>query len=284
MNLYSRVGTVGGVILLLLAFSVAFSTSSCTADHSKKNGKNATDFILPKESDLVRIADTVWDVTNYTVYADAKLNNKYHTIYLRLRDTSGIPINDKYLDFYPEMSMGRMKHGGPFEHPVALGDGWYRGPMVFIMADIPQMGKGWQLHTIRSHNRIKDTLAIKIPVTAAATMRTMSSGTRDDSRVFISCLLPDSVKQGKHPIRFLMNKMDGHHFPVLDHYVIKLKTNRSTTETGSSENFAAESTGNGYYEGTVNFSMPGRWEVIVELWKAGKKSNQDDIKYLVQVI
>jgi hypothetical protein len=284
MNLYSRVGTVGGVILLLLAFSVAFSTSFCTADHSKKNGKNATDFILPKESDLVRIADTVWDVTNYTVYADAKLNNKYHTIYLRLRDTSGIPINDKSLDFYPEMSMGRMKHGGPFEHPVALGEGWYRGPMVFIMADIPQMGKGWQLHTIRSHNRIKDTLAIKIPVTAAATMRTMSSGTRDDSRIFISCLLPDSVKQGKHPIRFLMNKMDGHHFPVLDHYVIKLKTNRSTTETGSSENFAAESTGNGYYEGTVNFSMPGRWEVIVELWKAGKKSNQDDIKYLVQVI
>lgn len=284
MNLYSRVGTVGGVILLLLAFSVAFSTSSCTADHSKKNGKNATDFILPKESDLVRIADTVWDVTNYTVYADAKLNNKYHTIYLRLRDTSGIPINDKSLDFYPEMSMGRMKHGGPFEHPVALGEGWYRGPMVFIMADIPQMGKGWQLHTIRSHNRIKDTLAIKIPVTAAATMRTMSSGTRDDSRVFISCLLPDSVKQGKHPIRFLMNKMDGHHFPVLDHYVIKLKTNRSTAEAGASENFAAESTGNGYYEGTVNFSMPGRWEVIVELWKAGKKSNQDDIKYLVQVI
>lgn len=283
MNLYSRVGTVGGVILLLLAFSVTFSTSSCTADHSKKNGKNATDFILPKESDLVRIADTVWDVTNYTVYADAKLNNKYHTIYLRLRDTSGIPINDKSLDFYPEMSMGRMKHGGPFEHPVALGEGWYRGPMVFIMADIPQMGKGWQLHTIRSHNRLKDTLAIKIPVTAAATMRTMSSGTRDDSRVFISCLLPDSVKQGKHPIRFLMNKMDGHHFPVLDHYVIKLKTNRPTTETGSSENFAAESTGNGYYEGTVNFSMPGRWEVIVELWKEGKKSNQDDIKYLVQV-
>ncbi|MGJ1434552.1 FixH family protein [Sphingobacterium siyangense] len=283
MNLYSRVGTVGGVILLLLAFSVAFSTSSCTADHSEKNGKNATDFILPKESDLVRIADTVWDVTNYTVYADAKLNNKYHTIYLRLRDTSGIPINDKSLDFYPEMSMGRMKHGGPFEHPVALGEGWYRGPMVFIMADIPQMGKGWQLHTIRSHNRIKDTLAIKIPVTAAATMRTMSSGTRDDSRVFISCLLPDSVKQGKHPIRFLMNKMDGHHFPVLDHYVIKLKTNRPATETGSSENFAAESTGNGYYEGTVNFSMPGRWEVIVELWKEDKKSNQDDIKYLVQV-
>ncbi|WP_333621859.1 FixH family protein [Sphingobacterium multivorum] len=283
MNLYSRIGTVGGVILLLLAFSVAFSTSSCTADHSEKNGKNATDFILPKESDLVRITDTVWDVTSYTVYADAKLNNKYHTIYLRLRDTSGIPINDKSLDFYPEMSMGRMKHGGPFEHPVALGEGWYRGPMVFIMADIPQMGKGWQLHTIRSHNRIKDTLAIKIPVTAAATMRTVSSGTRDDSRVFISCLLPDSVKQGKHPIRFLMNKMDGHHFPVLDHYVIKLKTNRPATETGSSENFAAESTGNGYYEGTVNFSMPGRWEVIVELWKEDKKSNQDDIKYLVQV-
>ncbi|WP_312333851.1 FixH family protein [Sphingobacterium sp.] len=282
MNIYSRIGTIEGLLYSLFAFLITFSISSCTSDLAK-NSRDEADLIPPKESDLVRIADTVWDVTNYTVYADAKLNNKYHTIYLRLRDTSGIPINDKTLDFYPEMSMGRMKHGGPYEHPLALGDGWYRSPMVFIMADIPQMGKGWQLHTIRSHNRIKDTLAIKIPVTAAATMRTMSSGTRDDSRVFISCLLPDSVKQGKHPIRFLMNKMDGHHFPVLDHYVIKLKTNRPTTETGSSENFAAESTGNGYYEGTVNFSMPGRWEVIVELWKEGKKSNQDDIKYLVQV-
>ncbi|WON92645.1 FixH family protein [Sphingobacterium sp. UGAL515B_05] len=283
MNLYSRVGTVGGVILLLLAFSVTFLTSSCTADHSEKNGKNATDFIRPKETDLVRIADTVWEATKYAVFADAKLNNKYHTIYLRLRDTLGKPINDKSLDFYPEMSMGRMKHGGPFEPPIALGEGWYSSRMVFIMADIPQMGTGWQLHTIRSHGRIKDTLAIKIPVTAAATMRTMSSGTRDDSRVFISCLLPDSVKQGKHPIRFLMNKMDGHHFPVLDHYVIKLKTTMPAMGQESLGNAAAESTGNGYYEGTVNFSMPGRWEVIVELWKAGKKSNQDDIKYLIQV-
>jgi hypothetical protein len=283
MTIYSRVGTTERLIFLLLAFLLALSISSCTGDHSKRNRHNPAEFILPKDSNLVRIADTIWDSKSYTVYAGAKLNNKYHIIYLRLRDTLGNPINDKSVDFYPEMSMGRMKHGGPFEHPTSLGEGWYRSPMVFIMADIPQMGKGWQLHMIRSHNRIKDTLAIKIPVTAAPTMRTMSSGTRDDSRVFISCLLPDTVKQGKHPIRFLMNKMDGHHFPVLADYVIKLKTSMPSIGQGSLGNDTAESTGNGYYDGAVNFSMPGLWEVIVELWKDGKKANQDDIIYRVQV-
>jgi hypothetical protein len=52
---------------------------------------------------------------------------------------------------------------------------------------------------------------------------------------------------------------------------------------GSFGNETAESTGNGYYDGAVNFSMPGLWEVIVELWKDGKKANQDDIIYRVQV-
>lgn len=283
MNIYSRLGTIEGLLSSVFAFLIAFSISSCTADHAKNN-RDETDLIPPKESDLVRITDTIWRNNSYAVYADAKLNNKYHTVYLHVKDKSGNPINDKTLDFYPEMSMGRMKHGGPYEHPLALGEGWYRSPMVFIMADIPRMGTGWQLHTIRSHDGIKDTLAIKIPVTAAASMRTMSSGTRDDSRVFISCLLPDNVKQGKHQIRFLMNKMDGHHFPVLDNYVIKLKAAMPSIGPDSSENVAAESMGRGYYESTVNFSMAGSWEVIVELWKDGKKANQDDIKYRVQVI
>lgn len=282
MNIYSRIGTIEGLLSSLFAFLIVFSVSSCSADHAKSS-RDETDFIPPKASDLVRITDTIWRNNSYTVYADAKLNNKYHTVYLQIKDKFGNPINDKTLDFYPEMSMGRMKHGGPYEHPLALGDGWYRSPMVFIMADIPQMGTGWQLHTIRSHGGIKDTLAIKIPVTAAASMRTMSSGTRDDSRVFISCLLPDNVKQGKHQIRFLMNKMDGHHFPVLDNYVIKLKTNMPSMGHGSSGNVAAESIGHGYYEGIVNFSMVGSWDVIVELWKDGKKANQDDIKYQVEV-
>ncbi|WP_343555211.1 FixH family protein [Sphingobacterium sp.] len=283
MNIYSRIGTIEGLLYSLFAFLITFSISSCTTDPAK-NKRDETDLIPPKESDLVRITDTTWRNNSYTVYADAKLNNKYHTVYLHVKDKSGNPINDKTLDFYPEMSMGRMKHGGPYEHPLALGEGWYRSPMVFIMADIPQMGIGWQLHTIRSHEGKKDTLAIKIPVAAAASMRTMSSGTRDDSRVFISCLLPDNVKHGKHQIQFLMNKMDGHHFPVLDHYVIKLKTNMPSMGHGSSGNVAAESMGRGYYEGTVNFSMAGSWEVLVELWKDGKKANQDEIKYRVQVI
>jgi len=61
MTIYSHVGTIEGLIFLLFAFSLTLFNSSCTGDHSKKNRKNPADFILPKDSNVVRIADTVWD-------------------------------------------------------------------------------------------------------------------------------------------------------------------------------------------------------------------------------
>lgn len=270
----------------ILVLSLALGMLSCRDNDSKTKNVGSPDsntLTVPKESELILISDTLFNGNSYSVYADSKLDDKYHTIYLNVKDRDGKPVNDNMLDFYPEMHMGQMKHGGPFEHPVAIGEGWYTANMVFIMADILDMGKGWELHTIIGEGVNKDTLAIKLPVSQAKTMRTMSSGTRDDSRVFISNLLPDTVKQGRHPIKFLMSKMEHHHFPVLDGYVIKFTTKMPSMGHGSTGNKNAESIGKGYYEGLINFTMAGPWEILVELWKDGKKANQDDIKYLVQV-
>lgn len=275
------------VFKFIVAFSVVLSAIACTEQNSQKKHVGAHDAAtpaIPDESNVIAISDTVYNGLTFKVYADAKLDNKYHTVYLQVKDKDGKPFNSSSLDFYPQMDMGLMKHGGPFEHPVALGEGWYRGSMVFIMADIPDMGPGWHLYTTLETKGKKDTIALKLPVSAAKTMRTMSSGTRDDSRVFISNLLPDTLKQGKHPIKFLMSRMEHHDFPPLDGYLIKLKTNMTAMGHGSSGNKDAEAIGQGYYEGEINFSMAGQWEIIVELWKDGKKANQDDIKYQVYII
>jgi hypothetical protein len=274
------------VFKFTIVLSIAISAIACSSENTDKKHALANDSAatsIPNESDLIVISDTTYNDLTFKVYADAKLDNKYHTVYLRIMDKNGKPYNSSSLDYYPQMDMGMMKHGGAFEHPIVLGKGWYQGPMVFIMADMPDMGPGWHLYTILETEGKKDTIAIKLPVSVAKTMRTMSSGTRDDSRVFISNLLPDTVKQGKHPIKFLLNKMEDHHFPALDGYLIKLTTNMPSMRHGSSDNKDAEAVGNGYYEGEVNFSMAGEWEIIVELWKEGKKANQDDIKYHVQV-
>ncbi|WP_293889556.1 MULTISPECIES: FixH family protein [unclassified Sphingobacterium] len=274
------------VFKFTIAFSIALSAIACSSKNTDKkqaDGEDSVASAIPNESELISISDTIYNGLTFKVYADDKLDNKYHTIYLQVKDKDGKPYNSSLLDYYPQMDMGMMKHGAPFEHPIALGEGWYRGPMVFIMADIPDMGPGWHLYTILEKEGEKDTIAIKLPVSAAKTTRTMSSGTRDDSRVFVSNLLPDTLKQGKHPIKFLLNKMEDHHFPALDGYRIKLATNMPSMGHGSSGNKDAEAIGNGYYEGEVNFSMAGQWEIIVELWKDGKKANQDDIKYHVQV-
>ncbi len=274
------------VFKFTVVFSIVLSAVACSSENTAKKDAGANNFdapSIPNESDLIVISDTTYNGLAFKVYADSKLDNKFHTVYLQVKDKEGKPYNSSSLDYYPQMDMGMMKHGGPFEHPIALGEGWYRGAMVFIMADIPDMGPGWHLYTILETEGKKDTIAIKVPVSEAKTMRTMSSGTAQDSRVFISNLLPDTLKQGKHSIKFLLNKMEDHDFPPLDGYVIKLKTNMPSMGHGSSGNKDAETVGNGYYEGEVNFSMAGQWEIIVELWKDGKKANQDDIKYLVQV-
>lgn len=274
------------VFKFTVVFSIVLSAVACSSENTAKKdaGANNVDApSIPTESDLIVISDTTYNGLVFKVYSDSKLDNKFHTVYLQVKDKDGKPYNSSSLDYYPQMDMGMMKHGGAFEHPIALGEGWYRGAIVFIMADIPDMGPGWHLYTILETEGKKDTIAIKVPVSEAKTMRTMSSGTAQDSRVFISNLLPDTLKQGKHSIKFLLNKMEDHDFPPLDGYVIKLKTNMPSMGHGSSGNKDAETVGNGYYEGEVNFSMAGQWEIIVELWKDGKKANQDDIKYLVQV-
>ncbi|MEZ0450605.1 FixH family protein [Sphingobacterium thalpophilum] len=273
-------------LLYTVVLTAALTAVSCADKSVSKNSVSATDstvFGIPEESGLYLLADTSIKGHAYTVYGGTKLSNKYHTIYLKVKDKNGRPVDDKALDLYPEMNMGQMKHGGPYEHPIPLGEGWYKSNVVFIMADIPDMGTGWHLHIIRGEETARDTVAIKIPVSPASLMRTTSSGTRDDSRVFLSCLLPDTVKQGKMPIQFLMNKMDHQHFPALDGYEVRFKTDMPGMRHDSPDNKGAVSAGNGYYEGLINFSMAGDWEINVELWKDGKKANQDEIKYHVHV-
>ncbi|NND69985.1 MAG: hypothetical protein HKN43_00240, partial [Rhodothermales bacterium] len=51
-----------------------------------------------------------------------------------------IPVTDAQIDLYPYMDMGAGEgHSTPFEKPVHIGDGEYRGMVNFIMAG------GWDM-------------------------------------------------------------------------------------------------------------------------------------------
>ncbi|EEI93126.1 hypothetical protein HMPREF0765_1263 [Sphingobacterium spiritivorum ATCC 33300] len=113
--------------------------------------------------------------------------------------------------------------------------------------------------------------------------RTLATGTKDDGRVSISCLLPAEVETGNNPIQFVLHNTDKDHLSELDGYSIALEPFMPAMGHGSSGNKNAEGTGEGHYQGTVQLSMPGEWLIKAKLLKDGNVVSQDSLVFPVQV-
>ena len=100
--------------------------------------------------------------------------------------------------------------------------------------------------------------------------RTLATGTKDDGRVSVSCLLPAEVETGNNPIQFVLHNTDKDHLSELDGYSIALEPFMPAMGHGSSGNKNAEGTGEGHYQGTVQLSMPRRMAYQSKIAKGWK--------------
>lgn len=234
-------------------------------------------------SNMLMLADTNFAGKQISIWTADSLSNKFESLYLRLLDGKGKPLTDEALDYHITMDMGMMSHGGPYDPLVNKGNGIYQADMVFIMANMKDMGKGWLLKTLLQGKDKTDTLTVALPVQPATVARTLPTGTTTDGRVFVSCLLPNELESGKHQIEFALHKMDKETFTNLDGYTIAIEPFMPEMKHGSSENNDAQSKGNGRYSGQVNFTMPGEWIVKVKLMKNGEIVSQDHLVYPIKI-
>ncbi|PPL01033.1 FixH family protein [Parapedobacter indicus] len=240
---------------------------------------------MPTDEALIPVGDTTLSGTGLQVslFSETALSSRYENLYLKVERTDGTPVSGAGVVFSPLMDMGMMSHGAPHAQPVELTNGWYCGSAVFIMPDVEDMGRGWLLNVALSIEGKTDSLTFKLPIMQAAVTRTMTFDAGGEGRFFISLLMPDSVGKGRHKTAFLLHGIDQDAFPAADGYSIQLKTAMPGMGHGSKGNTDALSQGSGKYEGTVDFNMPGLWELHGKLFKDGKQVSTDPIVFKVDV-
>lgn len=266
--------------------SIMAITSVCTlagcGNSTQTDEKNPVDMAgaMVDVTTLTKIADTTLAQNKVSVFVQDSLTSKNETIYIQVTDLNGDPTTDAHLDYDVVMDMGMMSHGGPYYPLVDLGNGLYKAEVVFIMANMNDMGKGWMLNAFLNK---KDSLSFILPVSEAKYARTIPVGTKDDSRVFVSLLLPEEVKAGSQPIDFTLHRMDHNLFPALEGYTVEIEPFMPDMGHGSPNNKAATSKGDGHYSGMINFTMKGHWKIKVNLFKGGEKVSQEELEFPVEV-
>lgn len=269
------------MLLGIASMALVYSLTGC-GNNTQTDEKNPVDTAgaMVDVTTLTKIADTTLAQNKVSVFVQDSLTSKNETIYIQVTDLDGDPTTDAHLDYDVVMDMGMVSHGGPYYSPVDLGNGLYKAEVVFIMANMNDMGKGWMLNAVLNK---KDTLSFLLPVSEATPARTIPVGTKDDGRVFVSLLLPDEAKTGTQPIDFTLHKMDHNHFPPLDNYTVEIEPLMPDMGHGSPNNKAATSKGDGRYSGMINFTMKGHWKIKVNLLKGGEKVSQEELVFPVEV-
>ncbi|MFD2904552.1 FixH family protein [Sphingobacterium anhuiense] len=268
--------------LILLGLTTIYSCNNATKPNpSQIENQSVTD--TSDLSKMIMLADTTFEGHQVSLWTPDSLTNKFESLYLKFEDGKGNPVSDLAVDYEITMDMGMMAHGGPYSPLVNKGKGIYQADVVFIMANMKDMGKGWLFKTLLIGKDKSDTLTFALPVQQTTIPRTIATGTTTDDRVFVSCLIPNEVESGKHNIEFALHKMDKETFTNLDGYTIAVEPFMPAMKHGSSENEDAESKGNGRYSGLVNFTMPGDWFIRVKLLKNGKTVSQDSLVYPIKI-
>lgn len=270
------------MLFSMAAMALVYSLSGCGNNARNQQQEEAVDTIntLVDITALTKIADTTLTDKKINVLVKDRLTSKNETIYIQVTDQDGSPATDVQLDYDVVMDMGMMSHGGPYYPVMDMGNGLFKTEVVFIMANMKDMGKGWILNAVLNKT---DSLSFLLPVSEAKYARTIPVGTKDDGRVFVSLLLPNEVKAGSQPIDFTLHKMEHEAFPPLDNYTVEIEPFMPDMGHGSPDNKAAVGKGSGRYSGIVNFTMKGPWTIKVNLFKKGEKVSQEELVFPVEV-
>lgn len=219
------------------------------------------------------------------IFAADSLTSTYQELFIKIEDSKGSVINNAKVNLLPEMKMGIMAHGAPVVQPNEPANGYFKGAVVFIMPSTIESQHNWTINVlVDQEGEPSNRVSIPIRVKEAKELRTVAFDGGNEGRFFLSLIAPEKLSVGNQSMRFMLHKVSKNEFPaVLKGYEIGLNTHMPDMGHGSEGNKNAKAASGGYYEGRVNLSMPGLWEVNVDLLKDGKKVSTDSLTFKIQV-
>ncbi|MBE2228575.1 MAG: FixH family protein [Ignavibacteria bacterium] len=257
---------------LLIVFTLYFT--GCSEDSVLNNNGGNND---PNLSGLMKIDSSYATGSGAIValYASDSLKTGYNKLYVVLYDSaSGTLITDAHVSLMPEMDMGMMVHSAPYENPAGETaiEGKYPGAVVFIMPSTAMMP--WTLnvmvHNHSASGEPEGTATFNLVVSDNPT-KFKSIMTGDSTRLYLSYIQPKNPIVGINDFEFSLHKRETMmSFPADSSYTCTIYPWMPSMGHGSPNNVDPVHVGMGHYNGDVNFTMTGDWQIKVYLHKNGQ--------------
>lgn len=182
-------------------------------------------------------------------------------------EKNGEVVEPQSFNITPMMDMGEMMHSTPFNQPVTSqeNDQYMQNMAVFIMPG-GMMGS-WFIE-FEMMTQDGETITGEVPIEVESSWRLTSMQDSQGNVYYITWVEPENPVSGNNDLTFLVHTRNGMmDFPaVTDAEMVVYPYMDMGGGTGHSTDFTPpEATGNGYYEGDINYSMSGVWTTSVEL-------------------
>ena len=251
MTFLRWVVTLTALVLLTIALSSCDTTSSPD---------------LEPELDLVTIGSASSDDYTISLESNSPLETGANQLYWKVK-RDGDLVTPESITIKPMMDMGDMMHSTPFQQPEVApeDDRYFSNIAVFIMAS-GMMGS-WSIEfEITLPNQ--EILTGEIPVGVDSSWRLTSVRDDNDKIYFITWLQPRQPVTGNNTLGFMVHTRESMmSFPPVENAELEIYPFMDMGGgTGHSTEFNPPvADGNGYYEGSINYSMSGTWTTSATL-------------------
>jgi len=234
-----------------------------------------------KHTELVQIATALTDEQAFevTLYANDTLFEGYNKLFISIVDVSAEDqVTDANISLKPIMDMIDMVHAAPVENPPVLAndDDLFEGAVVFIMPSSGMMG--WTLDIEIKTGEKNETAFLEIPevrsLYEARKINVISP--LDETKYFVSLVEPINAEVGINDCEFTIHyKENMMSFPPAEDLTVEIEPEMPSMDHGSPNNVHPVHSGNGHYEGKVNFTMTGWWRIHMVIKKDGQILTDD---------
>lgn len=226
---------------------------------------NTTDNSDP-ELDLIPINSITVDGYAISLESDKALETGSNDLYWKIEKDGKVVVPES-VSINPMMDMGDMMHSTPYEQPEIAeeDDRYFKNMAVFIMPG-GTMGSWSVQFEITLQN--DEVITGELPVEVTSSWRLTSVRDQNDKIYFITWHTPEKPVVGQNELTFLIHTRESMmSFPSVNDLEISIYPYMDMGGgSGHSTDYTTPTANeNGYYEGSINYSMSGTWTTSVEL-------------------
>lgn len=265
MNILKKMGRMTAMAALVLA------VVSCNTSNSDT------------ELNLIPVNSVSVQDYTFSLFGEKEPETGFNNFYWQI-EKNGDLIEPQSISIIPMMDMGEMKHSSPYTEPqTALEDSRYLKNMVVFIMPSGTMGS-WSV-PFEIQTQTGDLIEGEMPVDVKPSWKLTSVRSQDDKIYFITWYAPQNPVSGNNELAFMVHTRESmlSFPPVSDAQLSVYPYMDMGGGSGHSTDFTNPvPTGNGMYEGDINYSMSGVWTTSAELTVDGETLPEVVFEYSVQ--